>query len=171
MNIISYLKYYHLKRGLKKRIKGLTLGKRVVIEYPERLISKGYLYIEPGAFWSLKGGVEIGENVIFGPNTVLWTYNHNYKSDISIPYGGEDILKKIIIGDNCWFGFGSIILPGAEIGEGCIIGAGSVVSGKYGNNLLIAGNPAKILRKLDEASYERLKKKDKLYLKMKHIGD
>lgn len=165
--MIAKIKFYLTRKALERRITGIEVGKNSVIEYPNNLQSDGYLYIGPEAYWALKGGVSIGKNVIFGPRTVLWTYNHDYKSSHSIPYGGEDILKKITIGENCWIGFGAIILPGTQIGEGCIVAAGSVVSGQFGSNLLIGGNPAKIIKELDKDRYRELKQKEALYLVLK----
>ena len=54
--------------------------------------------------------------------------------------------KGIKIGDNVWIGSGVIILDGVKIGSSTVIGAGSVVTKSFNNNLLIAGNPAKIIR-------------------------
>jgi acetyltransferase-like isoleucine patch superfamily enzyme len=171
MGLVAKVKFFFLKRELKKKIEGLDISGDCVIEFPSRLESKGFLYIGPGAYWSLKGGLKLGRNVIFGPQTVVWTYNHNYKSGPELPYGGEDILKEINIGDNCWIGFGAIILPGAVIGEGCIIAAGSVVSGIFPNNSLIMGNPAKVIKVLDPDRYDRLKANSEFYLinKLKKI--
>ena len=55
-----------------------------------------------------------------------------------------------IIGDNVFIGMNSIILMGAKIGNNVIIGAGSVVSGNIPDNVVVAGNPAKIIRTLDK---------------------
>ena len=55
------------------------------------------------------------------------------------------------IGDNCFLGIRSIILPGVTLGNNCIVGPGSVVpAGDYPDNSVIAGNPAKIICTLDE---------------------
>ncbi len=57
--------------------------------------------------------------------------------------------KPILIGDDCWIGANVTILKGVEIGNGCIVAAGSVVtSGKFADNSLIAGNPAKFVKEL-----------------------
>lgn len=50
------------------------------------------------------------------------------------------------IGENCFIGGGSIILPGIEIGNNCVIGAGSVVTSNVPDCSLVAGNPARIIR-------------------------
>ena len=56
--------------------------------------------------------------------------------------------KEISIGNNCFLGCNSIILKGTILGDSCIVGAGAVVSGKFENNCVIVGNPAKVIRKL-----------------------
>lgn len=119
-------------------------------------------------------GVKIGEgSYIFNPNTTIIDdtrphlleigkyckitagvkiLTHDYsRSVLRLKYGyiiGE--AKKTIIGDNVFIGIDSIILMGSKIGSNVIIGAGSVVSGNIPNDVVIAGNPAKIIRTLEE---------------------
>ena len=66
--------------------------------------------------------------------------------------GGDDReaipSKEIVIGDNCFIGCNTIILKGTVLGDGCVVGAGAVVSGQFDKNCVIAGNPAKVIRKL-----------------------
>ena len=57
------------------------------------------------------------------------------------------IAKNIIIGNHVWLGHSCKILGGARIGEGSIVGAGSVVNKKFPNNVIIVGNPAKIVKR------------------------
>lgn len=61
----------------------------------------------------------------------------------------------IIIGDDCFIGMNSIILKGTKLGNNVIVGAGSVVCGTFSDNVIIAGNPARIVRQLtkDESHY------------------
>lgn len=54
--------------------------------------------------------------------------------------------KEVIIGKNCFIGCNALILKGTEIGDGSVVGAGSVVSGKFTSDVVIAGNPAKVIR-------------------------
>ena len=60
-----------------------------------------------------------------------------------------------MIGDDCFIGMNSIILKGTTLGNNVIVGAGSVVHGKFPDNVIIAGNPAKIVKHLspDESHY------------------
>lgn len=57
--------------------------------------------------------------------------------------------RDIIIGKNVFIGCNTIILKGTRIGDNCVIGAGSVVSGSFGNNVIIAGNPASEIKKIE----------------------
>jgi len=63
------------------------------------------------------------------------------------PSAREDV-KPVVIEDNVWIGRGAIIMPGVTIGEGSVVSAGSVVMTPVPSNVLVAGNPARQLRKL-----------------------
>lgn len=54
----------------------------------------------------------------------------------------------ITIGDNCFIGMNSIILKGTTLGDNVVVGAGSIVHGTFPDNCIIAGNPAKIIRRI-----------------------
>jgi acetyltransferase-like isoleucine patch superfamily enzyme len=94
--------------------KGLSFGKRT--------------YIGPYCHFDAKGQIELQDFCIIAPHVKIWSYNHDFKDEM-IPYGHNDIMKKVVVGKGSWVGLGSILLPGTVIGEGCIIGAGSIVKG------------------------------------------
>lgn len=56
--------------------------------------------------------------------------------------------REIKIGKNCFIGCNSIILKGTVLGDGCVVGAGAVVTGKFEDNCVIAGNPARVIKRL-----------------------
>jgi maltose O-acetyltransferase len=91
--------------------------------------------------------VTIGSNVLFGPGVQLYTATHPLDSKIRRT---RALAKPISIGDDCWIGGGAIICPGVIIGNGAVIGAGSVVTKNVPENSLALGNPAKVVRKLNE---------------------
>lgn len=85
---------------------------------------------------------------------------HDYSRSVLRRMYGDIVgeARKTHIGDNVFIGMNSIILMGSNIGNNVIIGAGSIVSGKIPNNVVIAGNPAKIICELDQY-YEKRKNK------------
>ncbi len=82
---------------------------------------------------------------------------HDYSISVARRVFGEFVggTAPTRIGDNCFLGMNSIILPGTTIGNNCIVGAGSVVGGEYPDNVVIAGNPAKVICTLDEYYQKR----------------
>lgn len=91
--------------------------------------------------------VTIGNNVFFAPNVQLYTANHPLDAELRKTL--ENALP-ISIGNDCWIGGNTVILPGITIGNGCVIGAGSVVTKDIPDNSLAVGNPAKVIRRLNQ---------------------
>ena len=92
--------------------------------------------------------VEIGDDVTIAIGTMLLTHDN---SVIKCNIDATDYFGKIIIGDHCFIGAKSILLPGVRLGERTIVGAGSVVTKSFPQgNVVIAGNPAKIICTVDE---------------------
>lgn len=102
--------------------------------------------------------LEIGEYCKITDGVVL--LQHDYSRSVLRRVYGEIIgeSKKTIIGNNVFIGINSIILMGTHIGDNVIVGAGSVVSGEVPSNVVVAGNPARIVRSLDEHYSIRKKK-------------
>ena len=93
-----------------------------------------------------QGGIEIGNGVLIGHNVTLATLNHDER-----PQFRQYIYPKPIkIGDNVWIGSNVTILQGITIGNGAIIGANAVVTHDVPENTVVAGVPAKIMRKVKE---------------------
>ena len=89
-----------------------------------------------GCIVTCRHDIEIGSNVAFGPNVMIYDHNHIMNSVNGVKNNDFD-LKKVKIGDNCWIGAGVIILPGASIGDYCLIAAGSVVTGAVPNHTVL----------------------------------
>ena len=92
-------------------------------------------------------GIEIGDNFICGANVNIIASNYNHgQLDVHLEDQGS-VSKGIKIGSNVWVGSGCTITDGAVIGDNVIIAANSLVSRRYKSNLVLQGNPAKILLK------------------------
>lgn len=91
--------------------------------------------------------ITIGNNVFMGPNVQVYAATHPVIAKERIK--GPELGLPVIIGDNVWIGGGCIICPGVTIGENTTIGAGSVVVKDIPANVVAAGNPCRVKRKLD----------------------
>ena len=90
--------------------------------------------------------VNIGNHVKIGPAVQIYSVTHQIDPVEQLSL--KEISLPINIRDNVWIGGGSIILPGVIIGKNSIIGAGSVVTKEIPDNVLAAGNPCKIIKKI-----------------------
>ena len=85
-----------------------------------------------------------GDDVLIGPGVKIISANHDF-NNFSLHKPG----KSIVIGNHVWIGANAIILPEVKIGNNSIIGAGSVVTHDVDDNCIVAGNPAKFIRKIE----------------------
>ncbi len=90
--------------------------------------------------------VTMGDNVMLGPHVQIYTATHPLTHSQRI--NGIEYGKPVSIGNNVWIGGGSIINPGVSIGNNVVIGSGSVVTKDIPDNVLVAGNPARVIREL-----------------------
>ena len=91
--------------------------------------------------------VTIGNDVLFGPNVQIYTATHPL--DAKTRKTWLEFAKPISIGNDVWVGGGAIICPGVSIGNGVVIGAGAVVTKSVPDNKFVGGNPARIIREID----------------------
>ena len=90
--------------------------------------------------------VKIGDNVFIGPNVSIYTACHPL--DATDRNTGAEWAEPVNIGDSVWIGGGATILPGVSVGDRSVVGAGSVVTRDVPADVLVAGNPARIIKKL-----------------------
>ncbi|MDP4946471.1 MAG: sugar O-acetyltransferase [Alishewanella sp.] len=93
------------------------------------------------------GWVTIGNNVFFGPAVQIYTVNHPLGADER--RSGIEQALPINIADDVWIGGGVIICPGVSIGARSVIAAGSVVTQDVPADVVVAGNPGRVLRRLN----------------------
>ncbi len=137
-----------IKSSFISNLVGINHKTIIVTRTDEAKITIGNNVGISGATIYARKGVEIGDNTLIGGNVkILDNDFHPLEIDKRNSDNKEFIRsKEIKIGDNCFIGCNAIILKGTVIGDGCVIGAGSVVCGTFPRNVVIAGNPAKIIR-------------------------
>ncbi|MGU3432746.1 acyltransferase [Actinomycetes bacterium M1A6_2h] len=124
--------------------------------------------IDPTAHISLKAnldktypqGVHIGANTWLAFNVVVLTHDRV-----------RGLYLDTEIGENCFIGGNSIILPGVKIGNGCVVGAGSVVVRDVESGSIVAGNPAKVIKTgMELLAYGRYPNADETTHQLKREG-
>jgi acetyltransferase-like isoleucine patch superfamily enzyme len=112
--------------------------------------------------------IEIGNHVAIAGGTEIITHDGAiwcFREEID----NADVFGKIKIGNNVFIGDNCTILPNTAIGDNCIIGAGSVVRGKFPENSVIIGNPAKIVMKMSMQKFLYLQNPN--LLKTQNLSD
>jgi acetyltransferase-like isoleucine patch superfamily enzyme len=100
------------------------------------------------------GGIVIEDDVLLGPGVHFYTNNHAF-SDVTKPiinqsYPPPSSTDSIVVRGGSWIGAGAIILPGVTIGKNAVVGAGSVVTRDVPEFTVVAGNPARKLRRIGD---------------------
>ncbi|MDP1442884.1 maltose acetyltransferase domain-containing protein [Priestia megaterium] len=137
-----------------KLLKGLfgSTGENVYVE-PNIRVDYGYnIFVGENFFANFDCvildicEVRFGDNCLLGPGVHIYTATHPIDPDER--NSGKEYAKPIIVGDNVWIGGSSVINPGVSIGDNVVIASGSVVTKDVPNNVVVGGNPAKIIKKI-----------------------
>lgn len=106
----------------------VKIGKGVVIMYNCLMMAAGTITIE--------------DDVQVAANVQLISNNHDFHDRKIL------VCKPVVLKKNCWIGAGASILPGVTVNENAIVGAGAVVTKDVAPNTVVAGNPAKIIKRI-----------------------
>ncbi len=90
--------------------------------------------------------ITFGDNCLLGPNCQVYTVNHAL--DVKERNQGYEIPGKVTVGDNFWAGGSVVITPGVTLGNNVIAAAGAVITKSFGDNVLVGGNPARVIKNL-----------------------
>ncbi len=90
--------------------------------------------------------VEIGDNCFIAPQVGIYTATHPINAVERI--SGVEYGKAIKIGNNCWIGGHATINPGVELGDNVVVASGAVVTKSFADNVVIGGNPARVLKEI-----------------------
>ena len=92
--------------------------------------------------------VRIGDHVMVGPGVQMYTAAHALQAEARNQ--GWEVAKPITIEDNVWIGGSAILLPGVRVGRNAVVGAGAVVTREVPANTVVAGNPARVIRVIEQ---------------------
>lgn len=93
------------------------------------------------------GGIDIGDDVMIGPNVSLITSSHPVEPSLR---RDAVIARPIVISKNVWIAANATIIGGVTIGENSVVAAGSIVTKDVPADTLVAGNPARVIRSIAE---------------------
>ena len=121
----------------------------VLSEPSEGLSIGNHVGISENCFIQVRAFLEIGDDVIIGPNSTIITENHRFDDpEIAIRLQGTE-RKGVVIGKNVWIGAGCTVLDGVNIGDNAIIAAGAVVVSDVPPYTIFGGIPAKLIKRRD----------------------
>lgn len=100
------------------------------------------------ALASAEGNINIGNDVLIASNVLITNENHGISPESDVSYMNQRLnAKSVKIGDGCWIGEKVCVLPGVVIGEKAIVGAGSIVTKSIPSYSIVAGNPARVIKR------------------------
>ena len=113
---------------------------------------------------SAKNQIHLEADVLLAPSVLIMDHNHDYSDpDLAIHAQGSTAGGRIVIGRNSWLGFGAVIVCGKgklELGHNTVVGANSVVTSSFPANSVVAGNPARLVRRYEPALGRWIKYED-----------
>ena len=115
-----------------------------------------HVFINYGADFLDGGDITIGSRVMIGPEVNIFSGNHSLipEGRMKIVNGKMQLISKaepVTIGDDVWICGNVTICPGVKVGNRAVIAAGSVVTKDVPESCLVGGNPARMIKKIEEA--------------------
>jgi acetyltransferase-like isoleucine patch superfamily enzyme len=145
-----------LRRAVFRAI-GIKIGRKTVIDGGGRILGTNIVfgegcYINRDCYFDLTGDIVLGDNVAVGFRTTFITSKH----EIGPPGRrvGPVVGANITVGSGTWIGANVTLFPGITIGAGSVIVAGSVVTMSVSPNVLVGGNPGRVIRRLETDPFE-----------------
>lgn len=134
--------------GINREVKWSTHYTSTYVGWKFMVVDKSLrvsMAVSSGAYFAATNGAKIiiGKNTIFAHHVCIMTINHGLENR------NEIVAKPITIGKNCWLGNAVTILPGVTLGDNVTVGANAVVTKSFPSNVIIAGNPARIIKSIE----------------------
>lgn len=125
---------------------GVEINKNIHVDYGVNIHVGDNFYANYGLTILDICEVRIGKNALLGPNVHIYAVNHPL--DPKVRKTKLEIGMPVTIGDDAWIGGNVTINPGVKLGNNVIVASGAVVTKSFGDNVVIGGNPAKIIREI-----------------------
>ncbi len=125
----------------------LHIDSGVWVRFPNKMRAGRGLVISRGSVLNCAGGLTFGDYCLVGYSAYIGTNAHVIPNRLDQPVAlAGHSYDPVVIGDGCWLGAHSCVLPGVVLGQGCVVGAGAVVTDSFEAGSVIAGVPARVLR-------------------------
>ena len=155
----ALLRIFNLTEGVPERQAMLGrlfghIGQDSIIEPPFHCVYGQNIYIGDCVYLNILctildcNEVHIGHHVMIGPGVQIYCAAHLLQAEARNQ--GWEVAKPIVIEDNVWLGGGAILVPGVKIGRNAVVGAGAVVTRDVPANTVVAGNPARVIREIQQ---------------------
>lgn len=159
-DVRQLLRLYNLAEAASERESILArllrhVGRDSIIESPFHCVYGRNIHIGNHVYLNVQctildcAEVHLGDHVMVGPSVQMYTAAHLLQAEGRNQ--GLEVAKPIVIDDNVWIGGGAILLPGVTIGRNAVVGAGAVVSRSVAPDTVVAGNPARVIRVIDQS--------------------
>lgn len=139
-----------IKSSFLSNLVGLSQRTIIVSRTDEAKINIGDNVGISGATIYARKSISIGDNTLIGGNVKIFDNDFHPVEVEARNIDDKDAIgtREVIIGKDCFIGCNALILKGTKIGDGSVVGAGSVVCGEFPECVVIAGNPARVIRSL-----------------------
>lgn len=145
----DYAKREELVRGLFERVgKNCCINKPFYCDYGCNISIGDNFYANFDCMILDVNKVKIGNDVMFAPRVAVYTAGHPIDKDVRAEL--LEYRREVTIGDDVWIGGNTVINPGVKIGSNVVIGSNSVVTKDIPDGVIAAGNPCKVIRKINE---------------------
>ena len=159
-----YYKFLGRFRPEKYKEKYPLFLRQIGINISENYYSTKHGFIAPSVVFDANDYslISIGDATTISSEVVFLTHDYSISKGLKMidPNLSGRFLRPISVGANSFIGMRTILLPGTSIGDNVIVGAGSVVKGSFPDNVVIAGNPAKILCSTQEWAQRHIELSD-----------